>query len=337
MTKIYFKRGFSLPELMISLAFMGIVASVSYTTFQLLDESTKDEVNEIQYLIEKLGAERIIHQDIALATNSFNQLNLKDGNGRLFYDFIQYPYCKSNCKRELTLNLSSNEIRSSYFYILTINTKKGLKFSVNPKGMFYQDADGQVDINQYLGINPATENSPDIGCDLEADPPAQSLWCKSEMVALYTNVNFSSKLNPNSPARPFFIWGVVDNSQVDIIPLFPKDENGEDILRKENPLIPTHSINSPQDFLQSLSVTPGQSFSLYLEGVDLVRYHIERKNIDSSKTFLIRSVARFTPDTNEMTFESKKHVLAYDIESLTFTRDTISSPSIGFSIKRLDK
>ena len=122
------ESGFSIVELVIAVAVMGLLSLGVSTLMQTSSKKVTGDTEEIQSKILMLGAEKVIRNDLANAFVSFNYLNQTDDSGKWFYSFNKNFECNDpSCEKEITLKLNEGEVESAKsFYILTLFASSSL-------------------------------------------------------------------------------------------------------------------------------------------------------------------------------------------------------------------
>lgn len=349
------QRGLSLIEIIIGLGLLTFLGLIVTNLSKHVDRRNKIEAEDIQNLISKLGASKVITRDLMGASPSFNYLNLPDDLDKIarpFYVLAKNEYCQessvSTCKRQYTLSIPKGAKISKYFYIISTRAlpDESSKLSISAEGVF------SLTTRRYSAINrDSTIPAQSIS---KSSSRAESPWTKSRLMMLTSNNDFydcfnkthtmgetdDCPINCSSPGacnyvakREFKMLGIVNDSETELN--FSKNRNLMKYkykmcsLKKDlTCLTSRYDILSSKIFFERLPFMPGHDNGAYLAPVELVRYHIERSTPTSPeyKNVLMRSVA-----TKSGSFESPR-ILMSGIQSLLFTRNNVSEPTIEYKI-----
>lgn len=352
-------NGFSLVEMLVTMGLISIVGATALSLKDFVNKETDQQTNEIEMTIERLGANKVIHRDIALSELTFNFLNLPDDKGLSLFAFTPGPECRgSGCSRTKTLEIASGQIKSEpvYFILKKGKPEESLKLNIDPFSVYKTD-------KNFGGINWKKNIDTNLSISKTSDN-YYSPWEKSRIVVLSSEMNFydcatqSHQKNSQclidcedcskSVKRPLKFLGKVSNDETDLESL----DLGKEIALK-NMILSTYDlcrpngaqtctlkvgsasvINSSQEFYSKLPFIPGGDNSTFITPVIIVKYYIQKESPESAPKFnkLVREVATF--DGKYLAFNSPK-ILMSGIQSLTFSRKNISSAQIEYKIKKV--
>jgi hypothetical protein len=358
-------KGFSLAEMAITTGLMGVLAVVIYSVSRYTEKEIKIVTEDIQSLILKYGANKVLLRDLVNSTPSYNYLELADDSGKPFFVHATNELCQTDCERKLTLNIPTGEIKSRAIY-----------FIVNKRKLSEQEVMMNYPLKIENTLN-ASQSFGGINAIADIDPPKSisktntslSPWEKGRILLITSNVSFFDCLNhihgnagsscnlscadtPGGPGscnyvakRPFKILGIVENDEKNLKFL---DVNQQVSLLKIKKKFRYCSSNESMqcgytkdvmldqaaNFINELPFVPGYDNQAHIQPVELVRYHLEKPtpNAREDKTSLRRSVA--TVVGTNLSFQ-REHVLLSGVKSIVFTRKNLSNATIEFKIDKV--
>jgi prepilin-type N-terminal cleavage/methylation domain-containing protein len=355
-------QGFSLAEMTIATGLMGVLALIIYSVNQYTNKEIKIVTEDIQNLILKFGANKVLQRDLVNSTPSYNYLEFLDDNGKPFFVHATNEYCQTDCERKLSLTILTGQTLSSPIFFL-VNKRKPSEQEV----MLNYPIKIENTLNsshQFDGLNA----NPDLPINKSVTP--LSPWEKGRLLLLTSNVSYYDCLNTihgnagggannclltcaNTPSgagtcnyaakRPLKILGIVQDDEKNME--FHFVNNQLNLLKKDYRLCPVNQdmqcaanmnidLNETKKFIENLPFIPGFDNQAFLQPVELVRYHLERPtpNSKDDKIVLMRSVA--TLSGTKLSFE-RAHVLMSGVKSIVFTRKNISSATLEFKIDKV--
>ena len=355
------QAGVTLVEMVVTLGVMSILGLIIVNVSRYADRQTKIQIEDVQTMIAKLGASKVITQDLANSTPSFNYINIPDDlnqtTPRPFFVYPKNEFCQETggnvCRREYKLTIPPGEIRSKPFFIITIRgfKQERLKFPVSVETDVYTSTSPRT----YIGINHPQNII--VNNIVEESP-----WMKGRLMMLISNNDYYDCYNKvktmaNTSActvtcaipgtcdyvakREFKMLGVVNDDQKDMS-FYPVDERP--LLLKTNYSICSvnesmncsgtnilANLTSTAELFNKMPFSPGLDNGASLSPVELIRYHLERPapNSPDHQIRLFRSMASISG--SELSFE-RAHILMTGLQSIVFTRPNISNPTIEYKI-----
>jgi hypothetical protein len=266
-------KGMSFVELVMAMG-LAVVLAYGYSTFETINKNTKKTSDEVQYLIEKSAADRVIQSDLYSSLHSYNNILMKDDKGKVFYDYRPYPLCVKNCNRTMTMKIEANELKSKPFYILASNRKRSDPIQIDIARAYAKKV--------YIGLN-GNEGLEDLSWNKEINPT--SPWLAENFIVIYS-VFYPTEIGRNTFnnfTRNYFYLGKVrsDAKDLDFLPVV---DEGNIIVRDFDPIDNNKKISSTDDFLKSI-LGPGSinvRAPIYMEEVQILKYYLERDDVNSS-------------------------------------------------------
>jgi prepilin-type N-terminal cleavage/methylation domain-containing protein len=366
------QKGVTLVEMVVTLGVVGILGLILVNVSRYADRQVKIQIEDVQTMILKLGASKVITRDLANATPSFNYINLADNldssNPRPFFVLAKNEYCQETasniCKREFKLTIPDGQIKSEPFFVITVRgfTNELLRYPRNvEKDVFMTSAPFT-----YRGLNDTSDPTADIRKYRIPDSPSPSPWFAKRLVMLTSNNEFYDCFNktqtmgetgsctPTCTAAPgtcnfiakreLKILGVVNDNESDINfhlvnerPLLLKNKYNLCNLNKDmdcTSYIPFGpGLTTSENLFKKMPFMPGLADGAYISPVELIRYHLEKPSPNSPdhQIRLFRSVADLSGGL--LKFE-RAHILMTGVQSMVFTRNNISNPTIEYKINK---
>lgn len=354
------QKGFTLVEIAITLSIVGVIGLIVVNVTRYADRQSKIQIEDIQTLIAKVGASKVIQRDLANASPSFNYLNIKDQkNPSLpFFVYSRDEFCAEGngvvCKREFKLSIPKGELVSDAFFLIVVKgfNKEKLKYSLSVE----TDVFSQGSLPTYLGINHSGEitKSPD---NIESPWIAERLMLLSSNNSYYDCSNklhsvddsADCKISCSDPGkcnvavkRELKMLGAVGKNQKDLefFPVIQREEllkTNYSICNVNESLGCSSRINAnvrePKILFEEMPYSPGMDNGAFFTPVELVRYHLERASPNSPdhEIRLLRSTA--TISGKYLSFQ-RAHILMTGAQEVVFTRKNVSNPSIEYKITR---
>ncbi len=342
---------------------MGVLALIIYSVSQYTNKEIKIVTEDIQNLILKFGANKVLQRDLVNSTPSYNYLEFNDDNGKPFFVHATNEFCQTDCERKLTLSIPVGDVKSSPIFFL-----------VNKRKLSEQE----VMLNYPIKIEStlsAAKTYDSLNAQINTDSSISqsnhsiSPWEKNRLLLLTSNVSFFDCLNlihgnsgagggcpltcantPGGPGscnfaakRPLKILGNVEADEKDM--KFHLVQGYNNLLKKDYRICPVNQdmecssimpidLDSPKKFVEHLPFIPGFDNQAYLQPVELVGYRLTRPSPNSKddKIQLERSVAIL--DGTNLKFE-RAHILMSGVKSIVFTRKNISSATLEFKIDKV--
>lgn len=359
MKKLLGQSGMTMVEMMVTFALMSILGGIVYSVVQYADRQTKIQTEDIQNLIMKYGGSKILQTDIARANPSFNFLHLADASNKPFFVLAQSDLCQHpDCSRTFKLEIPPGNNKSQPFFFLIVNGigKEMTRFTIEPDSTFVSGT--------YQGINPKWANP---ALTISKSNLEHSPWTKSRLMMLSSanmfydcnsltgsmlsgssncKITCKSATNCNyATTRATKFLGVVKLNESDML-------NHTSVISRPTLFNntyklcrPTAGFNCPssinytatttKNLIEKMPYLPGSDNLTFITPVQLVRYHLEKPTPSSPdhKIFLMRSVATIT-GSGQLSFDSG-HVLMTGIQSLVFSRNNISNPTIEYKLNKV--
>lgn len=351
------QSGFTMVEMSVALALTAVLGMVIYGVMNYTDRQSKIQTENIQDLILRYGASKVLVRDIANAAPTFNYINIKDDDNLPFFVYSQNEYCQpaAACSRKFTMEIPANNTLSEPIFFLSVKgaSDEMIRFGIDPSMTFDSST------NDYLGVN--YEKVVDATTGISKDIKPESPWVKDRIVLLQSANSFydcNSTVNSFTPApagscnvtgpdfattRQMKLLGVVNSDEIDMTytPVASRPnllKNTYNICRPDqnldcaiNPAISDLIINSSAKLIENMPYIPGSDNLASITPVELIRYHLERPapNSPDTKIVLMRSVATIVG--GQLSFE-RAHVLMSGIQSIVFTRKNVSTPTIEYKL-----
>lgn len=361
-TKVKFnQRGVTLVEMVVTLGVVSILGLIIVNVSRYAERQAKIQIEDVQTMISKLGASKVITRDLANSTPSFNYINLEDdlneGTPRPFFVFAKNEYCQESagniCKREFKLTIPDGQTLSKPFFVISVRgyNKEKLKFPISTETDVYSSSTPKT----YIGLN-HTANK------ISKDDVPESPWMKGRLIILTSNNDYydcynkvrtltdnsSCPITCSTPGtcdyvakREFKMLGIVNNDEKDLT--FHAVSSRPNLLKTNYSICAVNesmgcsgtnisaNITSSQTLFEKMPFSPGLDNGSTFSPVELIRYHLERPaaNSPDHQIRLFRSVASLSGST--LSFESA-HILMTGLQSIVFTRPNISNPTIEYKI-----
>lgn len=358
------QSGMTMVEMMVAFALTAILGGIVFSVMEYADKQAKLQTEDIQTLIMRMGASKIIARDIANSAPSFNYINFEDDNTRPFFVHAQNELCQGEpCSRVFTMSIPAGDVISKPFFLLTIrgDANEMIRFEVDPYIPF--DASS----NTYIGVNAEASVDPETGISQGVLP--FSPWKQGRLILLQSANSFydcQSTVNTFNPApgdqcvvscnpsgscdfaatRQLKLLGVVNEDEIDMT--FTPVKSRPALLKTNYKIcrpnqnmvctVPTKyqaglNLKLAKDLFEYLPYMPGSDNLVSFTPVELVRFHLERPSANSpdTKTVLMRSSATIVG--GELSFE-RAHLLITGVQSIVFKRKNISNPTIEYKLNK---
>ncbi|MGZ3747001.1 MAG: hypothetical protein ACXWRE_06530 [Pseudobdellovibrionaceae bacterium] len=301
---------------------MGIIAS---TQLSVIKEQTLLR-KTVEANIDETLAERILFKDLNGLDPSFNNLNVKDDNGQLFFDFypdIPEKSLKAKKDRDFTLTPDGKK----EFYVLAQDISAGSLLVYDPV-MAYEVGPAPDDFNMAASLSFQSLNRNNwVGVQ------RPGFWIDNMVLMLDT----PAKLRPVTggifdlqiPPRSSIFVGAVKGKNLN--PL--AGEFG-------HLLINTHPetgivVDSADKFLRTLpSIGGGQSI-VRLRAVKLIKYSLERIPLAKGNAAVSASANLYRSVYMNGVF-SQKQLLADKVEKFVLHRDSVLKRMIYFKVYKTE-
>ncbi|GEM_PF-1573430 len=367
-TQIKNQKGVTLVEMVVTLGIIGVLGLILVNVSRYADRQVKIQIEDVQTMINKLGASKIMTRDLANANLSFNYIHLADdldpATPRPFFVFAKNEYCQESasnvCRREYKLEIPTGQTVSKPFYAIVIRgyNNELLKFPRSVEKDVFTSSAPIV----YNGLNDPTDPVKNIEKSNMPDSP----WMADRLMMLTSNNDYfdcynkiatmtdttSCPITCTIPGtcnfvakRELKLLGIVKADLKDLN--FHTVSMRPDLLKKnyricnlKEDMTCSSTINFPSGVVTSKTLfekmpfIPGQDNGATLSPVELVRYHLERPTASSPdhQIRLFRSMASLSGGT--LSFE-RAHILMTGVQSIVFTRTNISNPTIEYKINKV--
>lgn len=322
------ESGFTLIELMMALGLSGMAILILVGVQQMYAGQQKKLGDKIEADSDADIGRRVLLQDLKAIDPSFSNLLLKDNDGRAFFDY--YPDISETAlggvtSRTLTLSLKG---RKEAVFLVQDDLADPLPILIYDPVAAYNVGATPVDMNVAASItfnslnknNWITSQRPGFWRNLQLlmlDTPA--------MVRSSTTDTVDFKKVPRSPIYVGRVSGtqLVSDSQVMALVNLkdPQDKYGND------------TVDSADDFLRNLPAQGGGQPLVRLKAVKLLKYSIEPMNAKAKKKKNGSNAGRLFKSIYENGRYTKKFALVENIETLTFSRNSVCEKVVFFSVK----
>ncbi len=312
------QRGFTLVEMIVGIALMGILGLVT-ASFFVFTAKTKNEItNEIEDKVDNILAERMLLKDLKFSEPSFNNLLITDDSGFRFFDyaFDTTDQVDDNRERKFTLDVNNKK----EFTFLVTAEKLGASVMYTPS------------VAYEIGEIPA---SPNVAASLtfqslnkggELAKSRVGYWQPGVVLMLDTPamVREMTSTGPNykRPARSPVFVGVVQAPGATRL----KRVDLPNFVDYSNPMYPSETVTDEDYFLRNVPPLGGAAPLVRLKAVYIIKYYLEK-----DKTTGRVSLYRSTYDANG--FQSGQ-LFATNVSKVEFTRKSARDALIYFKIIR---
>lgn len=312
------QNGFTLAELVVGIALLGILGMVS-AAFFLFTAKTKNQItNEIEDKVDNIIAERMILRDLKYSEPSFNNVLVRDDLGYPFFDFVYDRTMSSMNTGKRTYTLDINGKREFTFMIT--NERLGATIMYTPS-------------LAYTIGNPPT--NPHIASDLtfvslnrnnEITKVNPRFWNPGVMLMLDTPamVRQMTTAGPDysRPARsPIFVGIVTSGGESRLTPLALPN-----FINRNHPLYPNETVNSEDGFLRELPPLGGAAAIVRLKAVSVVKYYLDKDSVGNHF-----NLYRATFDGQKF---STGQLFAAKVQKVVFSRNSVHDGVIYYGIER---
>ena len=315
------QRGFTLAEMIVGVALMGILGMVAASFFVFTAKTKTEITNEIEDKVDSILAERMILRDLKNSEPSFNNLTVTDDNGRRFFDYVSDVSGSSmdNSERKLTLELGR---RNEFIFIATAERKGGTMLYTPAAA--YEVGNPPGDPRQAASLNFVSLNK-----NNEVTFANDKIWIGGNVVMLDTPTAVremtSSGPDYSKPARSPIFMGVVTNSGASTLIRLSLGN----LIDMTHPMYPNETITSEDKFLRDIPPMGGAAPLVRLKVVNIIKYHLA-KDQTGKQINLWRSVYGLQGFAQSQLF-------AYDVQKVEFSRKDATDSLIYFKIYRPEK
>lgn len=311
------QSGFSLAEMVVAMALLGILGMV-VSSFMVFAEKSKNEItNEIEDKVDNILAERMILRDLKSSEPSFNNVIIKDDQGRRFFDYVTDRAEQGIDLTARTLTLQAG-VRNEFTF-LTVNTRLGGTIMYTPS-MAYSIGNPPMDPYQEAEL---TFHSLNKGGEIAKVNP---LYWQPGVLLMLDSPALVREMTPtgpnyNRPARsPIFIGAVTSGGESRLRPL-----NLPNFLDQTHPLYPSELVTNEDKFLRDVPPMGGAAPLVRLKAVTIVKYYLEKDEMNKY------NLKRAVYDGSQF---SMGQLFAQDIHKVIFTRKDPYDAVIYFNIVR---
>ncbi|UXR66162.1 prepilin-type N-terminal cleavage/methylation domain-containing protein [Bdellovibrio bacteriovorus] len=315
------QRGFTLAEMIVGVALMGIMGMVAASFFVFTAKTKTEITNEIEDKVDSILAERLILRDLKGSEPSFNNLNVLDDYGRRFFDYVSdaSESAIDNSERMLTLEAG----RRHEFIFISVAERKGGTILYTPASA-YEVGNPPADPRQAASLNFVSLNR-----NNEVTFANDKIWIGGNVVMLDTptTVREMTPTGPNytKPARSPIFLGVVANSGASTLARI----NLANLIDMSNPMYPNETITNEDKFLRDIPPMGGAAPLVRLKVVNIIKYYLA-KDQSGKQINLWRSIYGLQGFTQPQLF-------AYDVQKVEFSRKDAKDSLIYFKIVRPEK
>nr|BFD60285.1 hypothetical protein CKG001_23920 [Bdellovibrio sp. CKG001]BFD63700.1 hypothetical protein BdHM001_23810 [Bdellovibrio sp. HM001]BFD66125.1 hypothetical protein HAGR004_11470 [Bdellovibrio sp. HAGR004] len=315
------QRGFTLAEMIVGVALMGIMGMVAASFFVFTAKTKTEITNEIEDKVDSILAERMILRDLKNSEPSFNNLNVLDDYGRRFFDYVSdaSETAVDNSERKLTLEAG----RRHEVIFITTAERKGGTILYTPASA-YEVGNPPADPRQAASLNFVSLNK-----NNEVTFANDKIWVGGNVVMLDTPTTVremtSSGPDYSKPARSPIFLGVVPNSGASTLVRL----NLGNLIDMSNPMYPNETITNEDKFLRDIPPMGGAAPLVRLKVVNIIKYYLA-KDQSGKQINLWRSVYGLQGFNQGQLF-------AYDVQKVEFSRKDAKDALIYFKIVRPEK
>lgn len=351
------QRGVTLIEMVISVALLALLGMGAFQFSEMARKETAAVTEDLQVMIQRFGASKVLTRDLSSAALSFNYLQVADDDNLPFFVLAKNEFCQNTkCARKITLQIAEGQTKSKSIYFLT---KRGigsemLKFTLHP--------DQTYNAANYAGMN---WKHPDPDYSFTKSLRPESPWDKGRLIFLSSETEFYDCLTKTEsitetsgcnlgcePAgsceyvvkRPMMLLGMVNNDTKDMTYVSPLGINlfktkyricrpdANQTCKGEVNL--SGGLESTQTFYEKLPFVPGADNRTSFSPVELISYHLERQlpNSPDHTIKLVRTTANIV--ASKLVF-NQPLILMTGIQSLVFVRSNISNPIIEYKLTKV--
>ncbi len=303
-----------------AVALLGIVGMVA-ASFFLFTKKTKDEItNEIEDKVDNIIAERMLLKDLKYSEPSFNNVIIRDDNGRRFFDLVSdfTDNKEDDAERIYTLE---NGKKMTFTFMIT-NERVGA--TMYAPSIAYDIGPPPADPNVAASLTFRSLNK-DMAVTLAK--PQGALWQPGTILML-DSLAFLREMKTtgpdySKPARALSFVGVVSHigeSRLRPLPL-------GNFLFRTHPLYPNEVIDNEDKFLRNVPPMGGVAPIVRLRSVRIVMYYLQKDHGKKGSVNLYRS-----------TFDGEKfapgQLFASDVSTVVFSRKDARDSLIYYVINR---
>ncbi|WII72310.1 prepilin-type N-terminal cleavage/methylation domain-containing protein [Bdellovibrio sp. 22V] len=315
------QKGFSLAEMVVGVALLGIMGMVAASFFVFTAKQKEEITNEIEDKVDNIIAERMLLKDLKNSEPSFNNLVVTDDYGRPFFDYVSdvTDISVDQAERKLTLQLGR---RNELIFLVSAEKLPTLMYTPataydmsNVNGNPFKAADLTFrSLNKNNEVYKASNGALwGVGTILMLDSPA----AVREMTPLGPNYN--------RPARsPIFVGVVTAAGESRLNPVMLPN-----FLNRTHPMYPNETIKDEDSFLRDIPPMGGAAPLVRLKAVRIIKYYLAKES-KGNKINLWRS------SFNGRDFDQGQ-LFAADVTGVEFSRKDAHDSLIYYKIMRPDK
>jgi hypothetical protein len=308
------EKGFTLPELLIAGTIGAAIILFLGQYLKITDASNQKTQNDLEDTSDNLNMEAVLRKDLTNVKHSLNNLNLKDDNGLLFFDYLSSSTCISECARSISMEMGTKAgyISKKSIYFIIINSGAGDQQIYNPSDAYDRGTlnFNSLNFNNTLAIR---QNS----------PWGNQIKSRSTLMFIYSPIEIFKPLTGiSTPGRnlSFMGWAGSGNYMGRLIPEVITDSGNSYYVNDD--LRTGKKITSEDVFFKNMPYTTGLGSFAFLTGVKIVRYRLKTVLEGGKLTGQL-----FRGEMNDKRLFDERPV-GFNIKSLEFSRQTISSPAI---------
>ena len=284
----------------------------SSSVLNLINKNEKQQISEMEGLMERLFMERVLLRDLKLSTLSQGTLISKDDDGKDFFQLDLIP-CRIECSRTITLAPG----KSDEVFFIVKDESAGEKRFYEPSQAY-----SEPDTSSGYTIDFESMNKDDIlGRDPSNDELINSPWVAGQLVMIY-----SPEFRGTPPRRHFIIGTVTGNLKTINI------DNLDGKVSFQHSILPSFVPGDLDQFLRTVPMTPGLKTFINIEPIKLVRYRLSTDQVstnDGSST----SGAKLYRAIYDEAGGFKDRLIGTNVGKAVFSRQSTSSAVIYFEIK----
>lgn len=279
------QKGITLLEMVVGVALMGIMGLVAASFFVFSAKNKKQITEEVEDKVDTILAERILQRDLKNSEPSFNNLLVPDDYGRRFFDHFTDVMDSESAEEPRTVTLEMG--RTTEFIFLAKNERMGGTMIYTPASAYRI---GRPPANPMAAATLTFVSLNKDNIVKRSDPAGQGRYWQVGNVLMLdtpTSVRPLAESGPDysRPARSPIFLGVVEAEGP--TRLRPLSLLG--LLDRSNPMYPTETIDSEDQFLREVPPMGGAAPMVRLKVINMVKYYLQRDSVRADRVNLYRA------------------------------------------------
>ncbi|MBT3234621.1 MAG: prepilin-type N-terminal cleavage/methylation domain-containing protein [Bdellovibrionales bacterium] len=311
-------QGFTLVELVIAMGISAVLTIGIIQLSEIIQRSTKKAEESILQTSQEIMVGRILQQDLLGAQYSLGNATQLDDQQLSFFDHKVDGLClqtDGTCSRNLTLSMPSKEGDfSSPLYLIIVNSsnKGGLPKILRPEHAYQGD--------NYQGLNYGQGGESEaVQLSLMEDTP----WRYGNLLVVY-NPEYVYRTG-RLPRQIAIMGWVPEDDQLPTAQLVADNRYYQGVDIRSGAKIVT-----AQDLFQNMPYEPSLASYIKVVAVKVIRYRLKAAIKKRQLTGKLMRAELLPPSSGKK--EWRERLIASDIKDLKFYRESISSPSIGYTL-----